>query len=103
MSSRKLVIAIDGPAASGKSTTAGLVAERLGYLHVDTGAMYRTVTLLALEAGLLPDVVHTSLLRRAITTANLAARMPSTATQMPQDRSAAARWIDSMFRSCNRS
>jgi CMP/dCMP kinase len=46
---RKIVIAIDGPAASGKSTTARLVADRLGYLHIDTGAMYRAVTLLVLE------------------------------------------------------
>jgi cytidylate kinase len=46
---RRLVIAIDGPAASGKSTTARLVAQRLGYLHIDTGAMYRAITLLAIE------------------------------------------------------
>jgi len=42
---RKLIIAIDGPAASGKSTTARLVAEKLGYLYIDTGAMYRALTL----------------------------------------------------------
>lgn len=47
----KIVIAIDGPAAAGKSTTARLVAERLGYLHVDTGAMYRAMTLKALRGG----------------------------------------------------
>jgi cytidylate kinase len=52
LSPRKLVIAIDGPAASGKSTTAQLVAERLGYLHVDTGAMYRAATLKVLRAGI---------------------------------------------------
>lgn len=46
---KKLVIAIDGPAASGKSTTSKLTAERLGYLHVDTGAMYRAMTLKVLE------------------------------------------------------
>ncbi len=46
---RKLIIAIDGPAASGKSTTARLVAARLGYLHIDTGAMYRAMTLRVLE------------------------------------------------------
>lgn len=50
----KLVIAIDGPAASGKSTTAQLVAERLGYLYVDTGAMYRAATLKVLRAGVPP-------------------------------------------------
>lgn len=42
---KKIAIAIDGPAASGKSTTAKLVAQRLGYVHLDTGAMYRAVTL----------------------------------------------------------
>jgi cytidylate kinase len=42
-------IAIDGPAASGKSTIGGLLAERLGYLYLDTGAMYRAVTWAALE------------------------------------------------------
>ncbi|HOJ42379.1 MAG TPA: (d)CMP kinase, partial [Candidatus Syntrophosphaera thermopropionivorans] len=36
-----LIIAIDGPAASGKSTTAQLLAKKLGYLYIDTGAMYR--------------------------------------------------------------
>jgi CMP/dCMP kinase len=49
---KKLTIAIDGPAASGKSTTAKLVAQKLGYLHIDTGAMYRALTLKALETKL---------------------------------------------------
>lgn len=44
-----MIVAIDGPAASGKSSTARWVAERLGYRHVDSGALYRTVTLLALR------------------------------------------------------
>lgn len=44
-----LIIAIDGPAASGKSTTAKLVAQKLGYLYIDTGAMYRALTLKALR------------------------------------------------------
>lgn len=42
-------IAIDGPVAAGKGTISRLVAERLGYLYVDTGAMYRTTALLALN------------------------------------------------------
>jgi len=46
-----LIIAIDGPAASGKSTTARLVAERLGYAYLDTGAMYRALTLKAIHRG----------------------------------------------------
>lgn len=45
------VIAIDGPAGSGKSTAARLLARRLKFTHVDTGALYRTVTLLAIERG----------------------------------------------------
>ena len=46
------VVAIDGPVASGKSTVARCVAERLGFVYLDTGAMYRAVGLLATEAGL---------------------------------------------------
>ncbi len=45
------VICIVGPAASGKSTVARLVAKDLGYVYVDTGAMYRAFTFLTLEAG----------------------------------------------------
>jgi cytidylate kinase len=45
-------IAIDGPAASGKSTVGGLLAQRLGYLYFDTGAMYRAVTWEALQRGM---------------------------------------------------
>jgi CMP/dCMP kinase len=48
---KALTIAIDGPAASGKSTLAKALAERLGYLYFDTGAMYRAVTLAALQRG----------------------------------------------------
>lgn len=47
-----LIIAIDGPAASGKSTLGFRLAEALGYLYFDTGLMYRAVTWLALERGL---------------------------------------------------
>jgi CMP/dCMP kinase len=50
-SSRPLVIAIDGPSGSGKSSTARGVAERLGLAFLDTGAMYRAVTWLALREG----------------------------------------------------
>lgn len=45
-------IAIDGTVASGKSTIGGLLAERLGYTYLDTGAMYRAVTWVALEEGI---------------------------------------------------
>lgn len=46
-----VVVAIDGPAGSGKSTVARRVAERLGVPHLDTGAFYRAVTLACLRAG----------------------------------------------------
>lgn len=49
--SRPSTIAIDGPAASGKSTIGDLLAKRLGYLFLDTGAMYRALTLEALRLG----------------------------------------------------
>ena len=45
------VIAIDGPAASGKSSTAQMVAERLGYLHVDSGSLYRAATAAILRSS----------------------------------------------------
>lgn len=52
---QRLVIAIDGPAASGKSSTAREVARALGLFHLDTGAMYRALTLAAQRAGVRPD------------------------------------------------
>ncbi len=51
----KIVIAIDGPAASGKSTTAKLVAKKLNLNYIDTGAMYRAITLAVLQAGVSPS------------------------------------------------
>ncbi|MFN2594162.1 MAG: (d)CMP kinase [Actinomycetota bacterium] len=50
-----MIVAIDGPAGAGKSTVARAVAERLGFTYVDTGALYRAVTLAAIEAGVAPD------------------------------------------------
>jgi CMP/dCMP kinase len=51
------VIAIDGPAGSGKSTVARTVAHRLGYTYLDSGAMYRAVALAAIERGVAPSAV----------------------------------------------
>ena len=47
-----MIIAIDGPAATGKSSTAKAVAEELGFMYLDTGAMYRAVTLAVLEKNI---------------------------------------------------
>lgn len=52
MESRKIIIALDGNSSCGKSTYAKLIASELGYSYIDTGAMYRAVTLAAMEAGL---------------------------------------------------
>jgi cytidylate kinase len=68
-----LIITIDGPAASGKSTAARLLAEKLGASFLDTGAMYRAVTLAAMQAGVdmsdeeeLLDVMETSEFRFSV-------------------------------------
>ncbi|MFZ2322663.1 MAG: (d)CMP kinase [Ignavibacteriaceae bacterium] len=53
---KKLIIAIDGPAGSGKSTSAKLVAKKLNYLYIDTGAMYRAVTLFVLKNDLMGQI-----------------------------------------------
>lgn len=58
VSNQRVVVAIDGPAGAGKSTIARRVAERLGYLYVDTGAMYRAVALWAIRNGTALDDWH---------------------------------------------
>lgn len=52
---RPVIITIDGPAGTGKSTVAHMLAKRLGLEFLDTGAMYRAAALIALEQGILPD------------------------------------------------
>jgi len=61
---KSLRIAIDGPAASGKSTIARRVAEKLGFTYVDTGAMYRALALKAFREGV--DIADTDSLRESI-------------------------------------
>ena len=55
MSDKKIIIAIDGYSSCGKSTMAKSLAQLLGYIYIDSGAMYRVVTLVALRKGLMPD------------------------------------------------
>ncbi len=50
-----MIVAIDGPAGTGKGTIAGLISKRLGYTYIDTGAMYRCVTLKMLNEGISID------------------------------------------------
>ncbi|MEK7404103.1 MAG: (d)CMP kinase [Acidobacteriota bacterium] len=64
--SKRAVVAIDGPAGAGKSTIARRVAEKLGFVYIDTGAMYRAVALWALRAGIeLTDMRRLEQLARA--------------------------------------
>ncbi len=55
MAARRLIIAIDGPAGAGKSTTARALARRLGYLYIDSGAMYRAIAWKAIAQGIKLD------------------------------------------------
>ena len=55
MTASKIIIAIDGHSSCGKSTVAKQVAKKLGYIFIDTGAMYRSVTLFAIRNGLAVD------------------------------------------------
>ena len=52
---RQIIVAIDGPSASGKSTTARGVAKKLGFRYIDTGAMYRAITVKVLDHGIDPN------------------------------------------------
>lgn len=56
--SKRITVAIDGPAGAGKSTLARRIAAKLGYLYIDTGAMYRAVALWALRTKVAPSDMH---------------------------------------------
>ncbi|MCA9997591.1 MAG: (d)CMP kinase, partial [Anaerolineales bacterium] len=71
----KNVIAMDGPAASGKTTIGRMLAERLGYLFLDTGFMYRAVTLAALRRGV--DVADETAVTHLSTMIEIGARLPA--------------------------
>jgi len=66
---KKLVIAVDGPAAAGKSTASKALAARLGYLYIDTGALYRAVAWLADREGLVdasPEIIGARIIKADI-------------------------------------
>ena len=67
-----MVIAIDGPAGSGKSTTAKLLAEKLSFIYLDTGAMYRAVTLYFLDNSI--NIRNSSIVSKALENIDLSIR-----------------------------
>ncbi|MBQ8366893.1 MAG: (d)CMP kinase [Alistipes sp.] len=67
MENKRIIIAIDGHSSCGKSTFAKAIAARLGYIFIDTGAMYRAVTLYALEHG----AIHSGIVEEAAVEAML--------------------------------
>src|SRR5439155_78119 len=89
---RPRVIAIDGPAASGKSSTAALVAHRLGWAHLDSGALYRAVTLAVLDNLGEPGALKESL---AVPRSGPGAAWPSAAGESIRTNCAAKprRWL----------
>jgi CMP/dCMP kinase len=58
LSDKRIVVAIDGPAGAGKSTLAKRVADKLGYVYINTGAMYRAIALWAMRLGVSLDDMH---------------------------------------------
>lgn len=75
MNMKKIVIAVDGYSSCGKSTMAKDLAKEIGYTYVDTGAMYRTVTLYCLQNGLFEgDVIDEDRLQKEIDTIDMALR-----------------------------
>lgn len=72
-----VVVAIDGPAASGKSSTAEWVARELGFCHVDSGALYRAATAAALRTGIPPEEWTPTAVLEAARIVSLAAEGPS--------------------------
>jgi len=79
----KLTIAIDGPAASGKSTLALALSKELGYLFFDTGVIYRAVTLAALQRGI--DLSDAAALEKLAAEITIDVNPPSVADGRPTD------------------
>lgn len=80
LTSRTITIAIDGPAAAGKSTVAKLVANHLSFIYIDTGAMYRALTLHALREGINPNDEQT--LAQALSTIDIELKQHDTTQQV---------------------
>ena len=58
MSDKRIIVAIDGPAGAGKSTLAKRIADKLGYVYINSGAMYRAIALWAIRLGVELSDMH---------------------------------------------
>ncbi|MED4017272.1 (d)CMP kinase [Sutcliffiella cohnii] len=76
---KTISIAIDGPAAAGKSTVAKIVADKLGYIYIDTGAMYRAITFEAIRRGV--ELNSPSALEEVLNTVKVDLRLANDNTQ----------------------
>ena len=65
---RGIIIALDGYSSTGKSTFAKMIARKLGYIYIDTGAIYRAITLYAIDSGFIinDSEINTELLLKSI-------------------------------------
>ena len=89
-----MIVAIDGPAGSGKSTIAKEIARQLGFNKLDTGAMYRAVTFAALDRGIdLDDEAAIDALAEQIEIRFTKLGLPVTATGMALPCGATGRWF----------
>ena len=80
MSTKKIAIAIDGPAGAGKSSISKVVANELGYLYIDTGAMYRGVTWAVLDSEI--DVNDQEAVEALLPSLNLSLEPTATACKV---------------------
>jgi CMP/dCMP kinase len=81
--SRPFVVALDGPAAAGKSTVGERLASRLGYFYFDTGVLYRAIAVAARRAGI--DLLDEAALARLVTSVDVLVRPPTVADRRQHD------------------
>src|SRR3970040_770060 len=89
-----MIVTIDGPAGSGKSSTARAVAARLGFRHLESGAFYRGLTVAALRTGIDPHLSEALRDPEVNKSVSRMARLPAVRTWLLDSLRAAARGVD---------